>query len=157
VGSPSQEAQLLLDLTGSTLYAFTKSSHTFMTRPDKFYNKAESATSRYSSSYQLFTDSTSGFEFQTQVISDDVCIQRLTSTSSHCSHVDFHAVIVLQQNYWNYGQDLSNIGGIIGLDTTPCGSCNNIWQDTDYQNHAYTLILGSENDFDWFYEANGGE
>ena len=61
----------------------------------------------------------------------------------------------MQENTWNYEQDLSNIGGVIGLSTQACEKCTSIWRQSPYYNHPFSLVLAPENDFEWYYKYTG--
>ena len=52
---------MLIDLQSDKSFAFTNGCMTYLTRPDKFYTKANSNTSTYLEISQLFTTDSSGF------------------------------------------------------------------------------------------------
>ena len=61
VGQPPQPAQMLVDLASPITNAFSTSMNSYLTRPNKFYNKAKSVTASYLDVNNVYTTDSCGF------------------------------------------------------------------------------------------------
>ncbi len=84
-----------------------------------------SNSSTYLDTATLFTTNTNGFQFQSQLTSDKFCIQ-----DKICYDADFLSVFKMQQNFWLYEEDLSEVGGTLGL-SYDCHTCSSFWRNYD--------------------------
>ena len=121
---------MLIDLSSKFTYAFTPATHTFLTLPHKFYIKQESKTSAYIQTNKLFSTISDGFSLQSQMLKDLVCL------SDVCREQQILSVITMQENYWNYNQNLTHVGGILGL-----ASCSDALFG-QYMHRNYFIALG---------------
>lgn len=64
------------------------------------------------------------------------------------------SVISMQENYWNYDQDISNVGGVLGFGLATCNTCTTVLKDSNYFKKPFYIALGPESDYDWYYKAN---
>ena len=96
-----------------------------MTRPHKFYKISESTTGRYVNMSKLNISNTMGFQMQSQMVKEHACLNAAvsgtpTENNSYCFDGKFLQIITLNQNYWNYENDLENVGGILALGLDTC-------------------------------------
>lgn len=64
--------------------------------------------------------------------------------------------MTLNNNYWNYDNNMSNIGGILGFAPEECTSyCTGIFQEYPIKTKKMTVALSPESDFDWWLKNNG--
>jgi hypothetical protein len=56
----------------------------------------------------------------------------------------------MQENYWLYNFDVSNVGGMFGLGYG-CDTCNTLWQNVDTA--QFGVFLSTESDLGWYYSA----
>jgi len=56
----------------------------------------------------------------------------------------------MQENYWLYNFDVTNIGGMFGLGYG-CETCNTLWQNVDAP--LFGVFLSTENDLSWYYTS----
>lgn len=109
-------------------YVFSQSSHTYLTRPHKFYKISDSVTGFYVNKSSLYMSNALGFQFQTQPIKDVTCLEGEDTIGDFCYSGKFMSVITMNNNYWNYDINLQNVGGILGFNLADCDKkCTSIW------------------------------
>lgn len=152
IGTPPQNTEMLLDLSGMHSYVFSATTHTYLTRPHKFYKISESVSGYYVNMSSLYMSNAMGFQLQSQPIKDQTCLAG--EEAEFCYSGQFLSIITMQNNYWNYDMDLTNVGGILGFNVADCEKqCTTVWQKSPYTVNTLTIALAPETDYDWWYKA----
>lgn len=98
-----------------------------------------------------------GFSLQTQPIKDETCVS-LVSGDEFCYEGQFLSIITLTNNYWNYDNNLANVGGILGFALEQCSSyCTGVFMEHPNRPEIMTVALSPESDFDWWLKSSGSE
>jgi hypothetical protein len=68
------------------------------------------------------------------------------------------SIITLNNNYWNYDNVLSNVGGILGFALEQCTAyCTGVFMEHPDRPATMTVALSPESDFDWWLKSSGAE
>jgi hypothetical protein len=107
---------------------------------------------------KLYSSSSLGFGLQTQPILDETCVETIDGQSPFCYEGQFLQIITLQNNYWNYDNNLQNVGGILGFALEECISyCTGVFQEYSDKLEMMTVALSPESDFDWWLKSTDND
>lgn len=82
----------------------------------------------------------------------------LTEDQDFCYEGQFLSIITMQNNYWNYDNDMQNVGGILGFALEECISyCTGVFQEYNDRLEYMTVALSPETDFDWWLKSTDKE